>query len=108
MRLYTCHIVKSIVFKSNVDEPCVNSVSEPCFNFVDEPCATSESGVLEGKFDYEFASRKPCSKSQFLDIDEKEMDNVNKGDQKAMDPKKIDEWKKNWGFDMETFMANLS
>jgi len=63
MRLYTCHVVKSIVFKSNVDEPCVNSVSERCFNFVDEPCATFESGVLEGKFDYEFASRKPCSKS---------------------------------------------
>ncbi len=45
--LYTCHIVKSIVLKSNVDEPC----------------ATSRIGVVEGKFDYEIASRKPCSKS---------------------------------------------
>ncbi len=41
MRLYTCHIVKSIVFKSDVDEPCAN--------FVSEPCVTFGSGVLEGK-----------------------------------------------------------
>jgi hypothetical protein len=47
IKLYTRHIVKSIVVKCNVDEPC----------------ATSRSGVVEGKFDYEFASRKPCSKS---------------------------------------------
>jgi hypothetical protein len=63
MGLYTCHIVKSIVFKCDVGEPCANFVSEPCFNFVDEPCATFGSVVVEGKFDYEFASRKPCSKS---------------------------------------------
>lgn len=49
--LYTCHIVKSIVSKSNVDEPCANFVSEPCFNFVDEPCATFlEVVLLKGNF----------------------------------------------------------
>jgi hypothetical protein len=35
--LHTCPIVKNIVFKSDVDDPCANFVSEPCFDFVDEP-----------------------------------------------------------------------
>jgi hypothetical protein len=59
MRLYTCHIVKGIVFKFDVDD----HVPILLVNHVSILLMTSGSGVVEVKFHYELASRKPCSKS---------------------------------------------
>jgi hypothetical protein len=58
--------------------------------------------------------KDPISKNQLLDLDEKEVDNVNKGGRKINKHVKLwaknafDEWKVFRGFDTTSSIANLS
>ncbi len=80
--LFRHEIAESIVFKCSVDEPFATSIEEPCFNFVHEVCTNFRSDGVQGNRDCAFPNKIPCSKSWFFYINNKEMDNVNKGGQR--------------------------
>ncbi len=69
-------LLKIFFYEYGVHEQCANSIFEPCSNFANELCINSKSMSLKGSFGS--PSKKPCSKSEFLDIDQMEINNVNK------------------------------
>ncbi len=60
-----------------------------------------------------FIHNEVCFKSQFINLDDKELDNVNQGSHKASKHVKLqvknvfDEWRKFWGYNLEKSIVDL-
>lgn len=77
------------------------------------PCPNFDVVATSLTINYTFILNEICFKSQFINVDDKELDNVNKGSHKANKHVKLwaknvfDEWRKFWGYNLEKSIIDL-